>query len=103
MTILATAQPNKLYVHYQNFREIILQAGTNNGRIHYYEIQPGRMFSLSEETVKALFPTTIPIKERPFLVKGNEKFYAVLYRNRTKYKEQFTKLYEDNTPLKRTK
>ena len=91
---LAYAHPNEGYIYYNCLRTTTLRAFMKGGRVMFFEMD--HMMStprqITEETVKSLFPMDKIRKQRPFTKKGNEKFYAVLYRKRKKYKPVFKKL-----------
>ena len=90
--ILATAHPNKRYRWYYSISDFVIHARTNNSHVRYYEVANDREKYLSEELVKAMFPDEILIKERPFLMKENQTFYAVLHRNKKEYQNVFAQL-----------
>ena len=91
--ILATAHPNKRYRWYHSISDFVIHARTNNSHVRYYEVANDRGEKcLSEELVKAMFPNEILIKERPFLMKENQTFYAVLHRHKKEYQNVFAQL-----------
>jgi len=95
MRILATAHPSETYRWYQSIRDFVIQARLTNNRLYYYEVsldgnRPEKC--LPEATVKALFPTGIPLRDRPFSIKENRDFYTVLNRNRNRFRADYQKL-----------
>lgn len=99
MKILATAKPSRQYRWYKSISDFVIQARLTNSQVRYYEVSDWRNEKcLQEELVKALFPLGL-IKDRPFLVKENQNFYAVLHRRKKQYKEIYNKLKgEDKKP-----
>lgn len=99
--ILATAIGNKKYRWHRNIN-FTIQARLVNNQVRYYEITDNYESCLSEQLVKSLFPNGM-IKDRPFLVKENQDFYAVLNRHKNHYKAIYEELKKDNSEIKRTK
>jgi hypothetical protein len=91
MIVLATATPNKRYEHYNNFKNVTLQAVYTDGRVTFKELQPGRIFTVSEDTVRSLFNDRLVV-ERPFLDQENTDFYAVLNRKRSRYAVRYNQI-----------
>jgi len=100
--LLAIAKPNEMYRWSQNFAKVHLQARWTGSRVQFYEIWDGEEHALAEEIVKALFPVDVSLKERPFLTKSNETFYAVLYRHRQGNQPIFKKLINNGTKTNTT-
>lgn len=108
MKTIARAFPNPRYEHYNNLKNITLEARLVNDRIMFYEVngEKERQYCLSTDTVRDLFaPDKRFLKERPFLErKPNEDFWAVLNRHRRRYQQRTNQLIEDSKPkLIRTK
>lgn len=104
--IIATAHPNKRYRWYHSISDFIIHAQLQNSQVRYYEIADDRNKCLSEKLVRDLFPDGILIKDRPFLVKENREFYAILHRHRKEYQNTFTQLIQSKqirTKFQRTK
>ncbi len=89
---LAIATPSDVYRWYCSFKKVILEARLRDGKIYYYEKFNGSECRISEQLVRELFPTTGMVRDRPFLVKENQDFYAVLNRHKKMYKDQYKKL-----------
>lgn len=95
--VIATAKPNPLYRHFNNLRNVTIEAVRINNQIRYYSIEKIkngkririRTKCLQLSTVKSFFADKRFLKDRPFQEAGNEDFYAVLYRHRKKYKDLF--------------
>jgi hypothetical protein len=96
MKLLAKAYPNQCYENIQSISDIIIEARlTDNNQINFYEThikRPEWVVKISEETVKSLFPHSVSIKERPFLLKENKDFDIILNRNKKHYIEAFENL-----------
>ena len=91
--ILATASPNPDYRHYACIRDASYVVIMNNSKISFYQLDdiiPQRR--VSEQYVKLSFDQSKSIKYRQYLKKGNELFYAVLFRNKKKYRIIFENL-----------
>ncbi len=91
MKILATAKPSMRYRWYASLSAIKLEARLRNNKVKYYEVSDKKEIRLSKESAKQCFPKG-SIIDRPFLKKENEDFYAVLYRGKKKFREQFKAL-----------
>lgn len=89
---LAIATPSDSYRWYRSLKTLILEARLHDGKIYYYEKFNGTERRISEPLVREMFPTTGMVRERPFLVKENTDFYAVLNRHKNRYKDQYKKL-----------
>ncbi|GAF75985.1 unnamed protein product [marine sediment metagenome] len=89
---LAIATPSDVYRWYRSLRRVTVEARLREGKIYYYEKFNGSERRISEQLVIEMFPTTGMVRERPFLVKENQDFYAVLNRHKNRYKDQYKKL-----------
>jgi hypothetical protein len=88
---LAKARPNLKYRWYRCFEFVTLEArSTETGKISFYEINKGIGIEkrISEEIVLSMFRSDCCIADRPFLVKENEDFYAILKRNLKQFQDQ---------------
>jgi len=97
--LLAVAKPNFSYQYVNNFKNIILEARLIGHKVMYYEvhvdgIKKGKEICLRQEIVHELFHCSRLIHERPFVMKPNRDFYAVLERHRSKYHDRFILLKE---------
>lgn len=95
MRILAKARPNQTYENIMSISDLVLEARLMNNKITYWEThssKPDWVVRLKESTVHALFPVDKIRRERPFLVKENRDFYAVLNRHKVLYHERFIKI-----------
>lgn len=95
MKILAKAKPNQMYENIISISDLVLEARLVNENIVYYETHTRNynwVVCISEPLVKSLFINDVGIKQRPFLERENKEFYAILHRNKNRYKEQFLKL-----------
>lgn len=72
------AVPNKLYVHYINFKNVTIEARKTGTQTRFYEIRDGKQVKcLTKDTVKSLFPVGLR-KYQPFLKTENKQFYLLL-------------------------
>ncbi len=92
MRTLATALPSTRYIWYKSLEQCKLEARLINNQIRFYEIYYDQEKCISEALVKSLFPIGCMLKDRPFLAKENNEFYAVLYRHTVQYKDQYAAL-----------
>ena len=96
MKKLASASPSSLYEHYNCLNDIIIEAMLiDDNKVIFIETHknnPSWIVEIKTETVHALFANDKPKKERPFLIKENFNFYAVLNRDKERYQEIFKKL-----------
>ena len=103
--MIITAKPNPQYRWYDNLRNTSFFAEVANGRkVTFHLVEDGNPRQVSQEFVREFFPEEKRLKFRPFTKKNNRMFYAILYRNRRKYREAFEKLLsQQNKPFHRTK
>lgn len=92
MRLLATAKPNKRYVWYRNLISVKLEAYLCNNKVIYYEIWNSKERRISEAAVKNMFRPGYSIKDRPFLIRKNQDFYAILNRQLINYFPKYKEL-----------
>lgn len=97
MKVLAKAYPNPRYMHYNNVKRVVLEARLTGNRVHFYEVdtENGKSKFRDEQFIKELINGKgESINRRPFLhnSKVNADFYAVLMRNRKRYRDTFLQL-----------
>jgi len=95
MIILAVAKRNEFYVWKNTFAKCTIEAVLENDHVSFIEHYNGHVTILREELVRSLFPKDTPIRDRPFLIKDNKEFYAILNRKKEKYKHIFEKIVEE--------
>lgn len=98
--VIAIAKPNPLYRHFNNLKNVTIEAVRINNQVRYYAIEKikkrTRTKCLQLKAVKEFFADRRLLKDRPFQEAGNEDFYAVLFRHRKKYKNLLINQYNEN-------
>lgn len=95
MKVLATAHPNEGYRWYSSISSIRLEARiSRKGKILFFSVDSklNTENRHRQEIIESMFPTDVIRRKRPFLIKGNEDFYAILMRHRKKYENIANKL-----------
>ena len=76
--VLATAKPNQLYRHFNNYQNIKIEVRKVGDQIRFYETYNKREKCITRDFVKSLFRNNRHINKRPFLEKENKEFIKLL-------------------------
>jgi hypothetical protein len=101
--LLSTAHPSKKYKWNRNFDNVMIEAHFMEKQVRFVEVRDGNSRPIKEELARCLFPISVPIIDRPFLVKENKEFWMILNRHRSRFKVQWETFLKNKTKLKRTK
>jgi hypothetical protein len=102
--VLATAKVNELYRWKTTFSKCKIDATVEDGNVLFLEYFNGNVNVLNENLVASLFPLGISVPDRPFLIRDNQDFYTVLYRNKKRFHEKYEEIVKrKHVPIKKIK